>query len=303
MPKLRDPSGEPVHLTAEHTVGRSSSCRLRLVAPEVSGHHAVIRWTGEAWELRDLGSRNGTFVNGVVLESGQRRVLDPGQTLSFGSAEPVWTVEDIGPPEPVACSASGAWQEGDDGLLLLPDAESALVCVYEESGRWIAEEGEVARPVADGATIELDEQSWTLFLPSRVAGTRESQIADFDLSRAQLCFRVSQDEEHVEAVLIDGEHRLELPHRAHLYVVLSLARARIADAEDPEISESERGWVYQEQVARDHRIPANQFNVVLFRARRQLKRAGVRGADELIERRRGSGQLRLGLGDVRVEAL
>lgn len=303
MPHLRDPVGAPVYLTAEHTVGRSSSCRLRLSSPEVSGHHAVIRWTGEAWEIRDLGSRNGTFVDGVVLESGQRRVLAPGQALAFGDAGTAWQVDEVSPPEPVARGADGSWREGDDGLLLLPDADSAELCIYEESGRWVAERGDEVDAARDGDTVQAGGQEWSLFLPGRVAGTRESSVAELDLARARLTLRVSQDEEHVEAVLEDGPHRLELPHRAHLYVMLSLARARLADAEDPEVTGSEAGWLYQEQLAHDHRIPPNQFNVVLFRARRQLKRAGVRGADDLIERRRGSGQLRLGIADVVVEAL
>jgi pSer/pThr/pTyr-binding forkhead associated (FHA) protein len=54
-------------LLPEHVVGRSGSASLRLELPLVSGQHAVVRWTGVRWEARDLGSRNGTSVNGTRL--------------------------------------------------------------------------------------------------------------------------------------------------------------------------------------------------------------------------------------------
>ena len=304
MATLRPTTGSSeLPLSTEHTVGRSSTCRLHLAEPEVSGHHAVIRWTGESWEIRDLGSRNGTWVGDVLLAAGTRRVLEPGQRLAFGKQEATWTVLDVAPPEPLGQRADGAWRVGDDGLLLLPDAETATACIFEEGGRWVAElDHELARLV-DGQELEVDGQTWTLFLPERIAATREGGSGIVDLGRATLTLRVSQDEEHVELHLQDGQDAIELPHRSHLYLVLTLARARLEDAGQDDVSESEQGWLYQEDLVRDLRIPEQQFNVVLFRARRQLKRAGVLGADELIERRRGSGQLRLGTSRVLVESL
>ena len=38
--------------------------------PSVSQKHAELVWTGAAWELTDLGSSNGTFVNGKELQEG-----------------------------------------------------------------------------------------------------------------------------------------------------------------------------------------------------------------------------------------
>ncbi|MFY0538239.1 FHA domain-containing protein [Nannocystis pusilla] len=48
-------------------VGRSKSCDLVLGARDVSGRHAEIQWDGDHWELHDLGSRNGTCVDGARL--------------------------------------------------------------------------------------------------------------------------------------------------------------------------------------------------------------------------------------------
>lgn len=47
-------------------------------------------------------------------------------------------------------------------------------------------------------------------------------------------------------------------------------------------------------------MPGPQFNMAVFRARQQFREAGLPGADELIERRRGSGQIRLGVAAIEV---
>ena len=46
------------------TIGRSSDCQVVLSDPNVSRRHAEIRHIGEGYSLIDLGSTNGTEVNG-----------------------------------------------------------------------------------------------------------------------------------------------------------------------------------------------------------------------------------------------
>jgi hypothetical protein len=68
-------------LTAPVTMlGRGTDCDLRLVDPGVSRHHAELRIEDDEVVLVDLGSTNGTFVNGqpvrrVVLADGTRVTL------------------------------------------------------------------------------------------------------------------------------------------------------------------------------------------------------------------------------------
>ena len=59
-----------VSLRARHLVGRSRACDLRLQDTSVSGEHATIWWSEEKWWVRDLGSSNGTSVDGKVLQRG-----------------------------------------------------------------------------------------------------------------------------------------------------------------------------------------------------------------------------------------
>lgn len=45
-------------------IGRKEDCALRLESPNVSRHHAQVTWDGTRAWVKDLGSHNGTFVNG-----------------------------------------------------------------------------------------------------------------------------------------------------------------------------------------------------------------------------------------------
>ena len=48
-------------------VGRATECEIQLPDPTVSRHHARLEWTYPGWVLRDLGSNNGTQVNGQLI--------------------------------------------------------------------------------------------------------------------------------------------------------------------------------------------------------------------------------------------
>jgi serine/threonine-protein kinase len=53
----------------------------------VSRRHATIFRRGEQWFVQDLGSTNGTFVNGQKLAPNQSRVIRQGDKLRFGQIE------------------------------------------------------------------------------------------------------------------------------------------------------------------------------------------------------------------------
>jgi len=66
------------------TIGRSPDCDLPLGDVTVSWRHAELRHDGHAWLLVDLGSKNGTRVNGWRVESGF--TVRVGDWVSFGRA-------------------------------------------------------------------------------------------------------------------------------------------------------------------------------------------------------------------------
>ena len=62
-------------------LGRGTDCDLRMVDPGVSRHHAELRVEDGQVVLVDLGSTNGTFVNGQPV---RRVALTDGTTITLG---------------------------------------------------------------------------------------------------------------------------------------------------------------------------------------------------------------------------
>lgn len=77
-------NGETFTLAAERTViGREQNCDVVILDPSVSRRHAEILHSDSGWLVRDIGSTNGTKINGVAttqsrIYSGD--VLDLGKT-------------------------------------------------------------------------------------------------------------------------------------------------------------------------------------------------------------------------------
>ena len=68
---------------ASLTIGSDpDSADLALADPAVSRVHAILEQVGTTWLVRDLGSRNGTRLNGERL-IGQRRLRD-GEEILLG---------------------------------------------------------------------------------------------------------------------------------------------------------------------------------------------------------------------------
>jgi len=63
------------------TVGRAEDNDLVLADPEISRHHARLEPDGRSWRAIDLGSTNGTWVNGVRLNAATIAV---GDEVAFG---------------------------------------------------------------------------------------------------------------------------------------------------------------------------------------------------------------------------
>src|SRR6476661_7084854 len=95
------PSGrELITLSGERvTVGKASTNIVSLKHDStVSRLHAVLENLGFAWSVRDVGSRNGTYLNGEKISA--ERVLRSGDELRVGSSRLIfWEVTQAGDEE------------------------------------------------------------------------------------------------------------------------------------------------------------------------------------------------------------
>jgi len=73
------------------TLGRSRQCDIVLQDPNVSRQHAEVRPRGGSWVLNDLGSTNGSLINGRRIDGPE--VLKPGDEIEIGTSAIKFEVE------------------------------------------------------------------------------------------------------------------------------------------------------------------------------------------------------------------
>jgi pSer/pThr/pTyr-binding forkhead associated (FHA) protein len=87
-PKLIEPGGKAQQTreitirSKEFLIGRGNDCDLRLRDPNISRHHCMIRIRPDEVSLFDLGSINGSYVNGARVMT--QVVLQPGDEIRLG---------------------------------------------------------------------------------------------------------------------------------------------------------------------------------------------------------------------------
>lgn len=288
-------------LPARCIIGRSRACTIRLGEPEVSGEHALVRWNGGAWELQDLHSRNGTFVNGRPVGSGHRVGLASGAVIGFGRPDG-YVLHEAGAPEPFAVRVGepGASIEAQGGFLVLPEPARPELTVYRSADGWTIEQAGEVHPVDDGETVHTSAGPWLLHLPENLARTCDIAESAPTIAALTLRFCVSRDEEYVELLALHEGRTIDLKARAHHYPLLLLARARLADAA---LSADQQGWVHQDELLRQLRGDSNRLHIDIYRIRRQLAEAGVADAAQIVARRPGTRQLRIGVSRLEITQL
>lgn len=93
MATLVRKDGHRFQLVPHTRVGRAPSAHLRLTSRGVSFDHAVLHYLDGVWHVRDLASRNGTFLNGKAVPGAERCSLEFGDVLTFGDGSEEWRLE------------------------------------------------------------------------------------------------------------------------------------------------------------------------------------------------------------------
>ena len=290
-----------IPLRMECLLGRHAGSDIRIDSAKVSSKHASLHWRGDGWELRDLGSRNGTFVNGKRLASGDRVMMNPGAVFSLSRSTTVFELIDAsGPCAAARNDSTGEWNFATRGLLALPNDTQPIVTLFKASdGQWTIETVDSTRAAIDGEQIRVGDELYTLEIPAPMLETMPSITSPL-IDSIRLRLAVTPDEEDVEAtVIVDGQMR-RLPPRRYHYLLVTLARAWLADEGVPM---SVRGYVDRDYLCKKLEMDVNKLNVEIHRARKQFTDIGIDGAAGLFERRPGTLEVRIGIHDVEVVRL
>lgn len=147
------------------TVGRHRSCRLQITSRQVSREHCVFDEQDGVLIVKDLGSSNGTYVNGqrITLET----VLEPGDKIEIG---PVLFRVDYDVVEMNTVAADSP----EDSLDSSEELETNTIVGEEDSGQlYTTERVEIEPEVKQKTLPEFDpfeaaegpatEEGFTLF--------------------------------------------------------------------------------------------------------------------------------------------
>lgn len=291
-----------VPLRAHTLLGRRNRCDIRVDTAMVSSEHARLKWIRDSWELRDLGSRNGTFVDGQRLASGESIQLEAGSTFSLSHQGAEFELVDASAPEIVATAlTTGVHYFGESGLLALPDDRSPLVTLFMNGNdEWMVESSNGQRAVVDREVLDIGGNKYGIELPLAEEETQQVSLVSLMLETIGLRLAVSPDEEQVEVTVLLGAHAKRLPPRRYHYLLVTLARAWLADEN---AAPSTRGWVDRDDLCRGLGMDATRLGVEIHRARKQFAALGIQNAAELIQRRSGTYEIRIGVSNVEVTAL
>ncbi len=180
-------AGSTFEIDRRLVIGSDPSCDISLSDPEVSDEHASIRVHDGAIEIRDLGSRTGTFVNAVRIT--EPTALGPGDEMRVGSTVlggaqpnaaagleprprgaitvPVATPQPTPGPTPKASAGAGRGSP-KKGLILAIGAGALLLVAVAVAVVVIASSGS-SGPLDESQIITADKPS-TLMVVGRGVG-------------------------------------------------------------------------------------------------------------------------------------
>jgi len=120
-------------------IGRSREVDVLLADPAVSREHAVICREGGRFVLEDLGSANGTKLNGAAVE---RATLSEGDLIQIGDSVIIFTFEELAAEPERAVTFDPAAPPADPALAGVRDLQAAIPATegaIDAGGQWIGE--------------------------------------------------------------------------------------------------------------------------------------------------------------------
>ena len=173
----------------EWLIGRGSDCDLVVPEAAVSSHHCRLTQRVDGFLLEDVGSKNGTFVNGAKIAPGLPVKVQNGAKVTLGGSVPMpWPVAsstlDSGRfARPLADTGSRTITIGrspeSDVQIDLPIVSWNHAVIYDENGKYFIED----RNSSNGTAInELSNRIQRSILET----SDEVYLGSYKISAAQL---------------------------------------------------------------------------------------------------------------------
>lgn len=120
---INETTQQPHPLEGSCVVGRSADCSIQVLDPSISRRHAMIRQQGDGFYYFDLGSFNGSFLNGARVTTSRK--LTHGDHIAMG--DHVFRFEQTGSPDPASSTpmeaVTLAQLRAGDAILLVSDVQ------------------------------------------------------------------------------------------------------------------------------------------------------------------------------------
>lgn len=261
----------------------------------------MIRYDGSAdWVLRDLGSKNGTFVHRRRVGSGDTK-LSRGDVLWFGDGRSAWVFEP-GPPCDllvVRAGRVGVAPLPSERLFAVPSPENPEATFSRRGDQWLLETlGSDSAIVSDGQAFTASGLHYRVWVSSLIAPTEEV-VGRRQLVDAILRLAKSLDGEEIQGELEVAEGRVALPTRVYLHLLTALCRFSVEDAAI-HVPPSEIGWRYVDDVSRSLDLDPQSLNLYVHRARQDVGKLGFENPAGFIQRRSMTKQIRIGIPPERI---
>jgi len=293
-----------VSLSPRTRVGRSPENDLVVAQSLVSGFHAVLEWAAGTWIVRDLGSSNGTFVDNAMIAAGEPRAVAEGARMAFGDPESLWCLRDASRPQAEALDLeTGERLVAEYQILALGRREAQVVLLEGSPGAWVLESDGATVPARNGQEVDVEGRRLRLLLPVGLPATEQRQTGGptappKPLGGAWLHLTVSKDLETFE-LTVEHDGQSWTSERTYVRVLVALASARLSERERGDLHTDECGWVYSDRLCDLAELTDEvRLNIEVHRARRDLAKHGMPNAAMVIQRRRGTKQLRIGTDHV-----
>jgi predicted component of type VI protein secretion system len=150
-------------------IGRGDDCHVLVDDRQASRHHARITQTEDGYVLEDLGSKNGTFLNGqpltapMVLRDGDEIGIAFAAKLAFvdaGATAPLLFEEEAGPVLRMDTDAKRVWVAGKELDPPLSLAQYRLLeLLYKSRSRVVSREEVVSAVWAEDEAEGVSEQA------------------------------------------------------------------------------------------------------------------------------------------------